>query len=74
MRSISLLIEVPEALHDALSEFLVSRPDWDQDRAMETALALFLLQNRSSSDSSNSGRKAARVYLDALFKSREGDV
>lgn len=62
--TISLLVEVPEALHDALSVFLELHPDWDQDRAMAAALGLFLTQNAGD-------RRAGRVYLDALFKSRE---
>lgn len=69
--TVSLLVEVPESLHNALSQFLEVRPDWDQDRAIEVALALFLLQNRSSNVGES--RATARVYLDAMFKSRQGD-
>jgi hypothetical protein len=41
---------------------LDSHPDWDQDRVFTAALSLFLLQN------GDCDRRAARVYLDSLFK------
>jgi hypothetical protein len=43
---ISLLVEIPEALHYSLGSFLESRPDWDQDRVFSAAISLFLLQSR----------------------------
>jgi hypothetical protein len=68
--SISLLIEVPEVLHDALSNYLELRPDWDQDRVFTAALSLFLLQNRGSdvAPEGSHQRQASRIYLDTLFK------
>jgi hypothetical protein len=60
--TVSILAEIPEELHESLKGYLESHPDWDQDRVFSAALSLFLLQN-SSSD-----RRAARVYLDALFR------
>jgi len=65
--TVSLLIEVPESLHSALSHFLEVHPNWDQDRAIAAALGLFLCQNTGD-------RQVARIYLDALFKSPQGDV
>lgn len=63
MRSmISILAEIPEELFDSLKNYLESHPDWDQDRVLAASLSLFLLQNGESD------RRAARVYLDALFK------
>ena len=63
MRSmISVLAEIPEELFDSLKGYLETHPDWDQDRVFAAALSLFLLQNAESD------RRAARVYLDSLFK------
>ncbi|MDX2100132.1 MAG: DUF2811 domain-containing protein [Leptolyngbyaceae cyanobacterium bins.59] len=59
--TVSILVEIPEALHDSLLTYLESHPDWDQDRLLTAALSLFLLQNRND-------RQAARIYLDSLFK------
>ena len=57
---ISLMIEVPESLHESLKNYLDSRPDWNQDRAITAALSLFLMQN-------NRDGNAARHYLNNLF-------
>jgi hypothetical protein len=48
---ISLMIEVPESLHQSLKIFLDRSPDWDQDRAMTAALSLFMMQQRVSQPS-----------------------
>lgn len=40
--SISIINEVPEALHDRLQAFLTSRPEWDSDRLTTAALTFFL--------------------------------
>ncbi len=70
--NVSLLVEIPEALHQTFLTFLDTRPDWDQDRVMSAALSLFLLQNRPTADRSNTRsdleRQTARIYLDSLFK------
>jgi len=59
---VSVLTEIPEELYESLQSYLESHPDWDQDRVLAAALSLFLLQN------GDSDRRAARVYLDTLFK------
>jgi hypothetical protein len=68
--SISLLVEIPEVLHESLGNYLEMRPDWDQDRVITAALSLFLLQNRGTESSPEKlhQRQATRIYLDALFK------
>lgn len=68
--TISLLIEVPEVLHDAMKNYLEMRPDWDQDRVFTAALSLFLLQNRGPECAPDTvhQRQASRIYLDTLFK------
>jgi predicted TPR repeat methyltransferase len=60
--TVSILAEIPEGLHEALRSYLDTHPDWDQDRVFAAALSLFLLQN------GDCDRRAARVYLDTLFK------
>jgi len=67
MDNISLFVELPEALHSSFQGFLDSRPDWDQDRVLSAALALFLLQNRPANDRTHD-RQTARIYLDSIFK------
>ncbi|NJN87501.1 MAG: DUF2811 domain-containing protein [Leptolyngbyaceae cyanobacterium SL_7_1] len=68
--TVSILAEIPEDLHESLKTYLENHPDWDQDRVFRAALSLFLLQNSTSetADTSRSYRRAARVYLDTLFK------
>ena len=72
--NISLLVEIPEALHQSFLTFLDTRPDWDQDRVMAAALSLFLLQNRPVSldrpapSRTDHERQTARIYLDSIFK------
>ncbi|MEM9116904.1 MAG: DUF2811 domain-containing protein [Cyanobacteria bacterium P01_F01_bin.56] len=60
-RPVSLLIEVPEPLHEALQDYLDAHPDWDQDRVFAAALSLFLMQNGSQS------RGVRSIYVDTLF-------
>ncbi|KKI99002.1 DUF2811 domain-containing protein [Prochlorothrix hollandica] len=60
--TISLVADIPEELFESLQSYLESHPDWDHDRVVAAALSLFLLQN------GNNDRRAARVYLDTLFK------
>lgn len=60
--TVSILADIPEDLQDALTSYLETHPDWDQDRVISAALSLFLMQYGQSD------RKTARVYLDSLFK------
>jgi hypothetical protein len=57
--NVSRCIELPESLDKALADYLDSRPDWDQDRAMQAALSLFLMQNGSG--------LATRTYMETMF-------
>jgi len=67
--TVSILSEIPEDLHESLRNYLKNHPDWDQDRVYRAALSLFLMQDEQSLENDNSAnyRKAARIYLDALF-------
>ncbi len=60
--TVSILAEIPEVLHESLTNYLETHPDWDQDRVFTAALSLFLLQNGKGD------HRASRVYLDTLFK------
>lgn len=63
-----LLIEIPEQLQAALTQYLESRPGWTSDRVVTAALAHFLMQNQPQSSSTLEHRQFARLYLDTLFK------
>lgn len=58
--TISILAEIPEDLHEALSGYLDTHTNWDQDRLFAAALSLFLLQN------SDYDRRPASVYVDSV--------
>ncbi len=47
--TIALMAELPETLHEALTQYVEKHPDWDQDRAIAAALSLFLRQGPSES-------------------------
>lgn len=68
--TVSMLVEIPEALHEILKYYLDTHPHWDQDRIITAALSLFLLQNGGCESSSGKvqHQQTVRVYLDALFK------
>ena len=58
---ISTNIEIPEDLYDALQGYIEQNPNWNQDRAMQVALSLFLMQNGTNEQTVNS------LYLESLF-------
>ena len=45
---ISLIVDLPEALHEGLKSYLDSHAEWDQDSAIAAAIALFLTQNSNN--------------------------
>lgn len=47
---ICLMVEIPEVLHGSVQQFLDARPDWDQERVMQAAVSLFLMQMTEVSD------------------------
>ena len=58
---ISLQVEVPEELHEALQDYLGTHTAWSQHRVFCAALSLFLMQNGTCD------RRINRLYLDSLF-------
>ena len=60
--TIALMAELPETLHEELTQYVERHPDWDQDRAIAAALSLFLRQGPAES-----GR-----YLGGYLGSYEG--
>ena len=42
--TIALMAELPETLHEELTQYVEKHPDWDQDQAIAAALSLFLRQ------------------------------
>lgn len=63
--SVSILAEIPEELHESLSNYLETHPNWDQDRVFAAALSMFLLQ---SGEKTKNYRYCARVYLENIFE------
>ena len=55
------MIEIPEALHVSIQDYLNTHELWSQERVMQAALSLFLMQNGSTQPHVN------RLYLDSLF-------
>ena len=58
---VTLMIPVPEELHQETQRFLDVHPSWSQERFFAAAIALFLMQNGSKN------RHVSRLYLDSLF-------
>ncbi len=59
--TVSLMIEIPEALHQSIQDYLNTHELWSQERVMQAALSLFLMQNGMNQPHVN------RLYLDSLF-------
>ncbi len=59
--TISLMVEIPEELHQSMQSYLETHELWSQERMMQAALSLFLLQNGVNQPHVNS------LYLDSLF-------
>lgn len=59
--TVSLMVEIPESLHLSIQDYLDTHDMWSQERMMQAALSLFLLQNGMSQPHINS------LYLDSLF-------
>ncbi|MEA5463323.1 DUF2811 domain-containing protein [Leptothoe sp. PORK10 BA2] len=59
--TVSLMIEIPEDLHLSIQDYLNTHELWSQERMMQAALSLFLMQNGVNQPSVNS------LYLDSLF-------
>ena len=61
--TVSLMVEVPESLHLSIQDYLNTHELWSQERVMQAALSLFLMQNGVNQPHVNS------LYLDSLFGS-----
>ncbi|MBX2866092.1 MAG: DUF2811 domain-containing protein [Leptolyngbyaceae cyanobacterium MAG.088] len=59
--TVSLMIEIPEPLHISIQEYLNTHELWSQERVMQAALSLFLMQNGENQPHVN------RLYIDSLF-------
>ena len=53
--------DFPEEISQHLQAFLTERPGWTQERILQSALSLFLLQNGVSD------RAVSQLYLQAMF-------
>ena len=59
--TVSLMVEIPETLHVSIQSYLDTHEMWSQERMMQAALSLFLLQSGVNHPNINS------LYLDSLF-------
>ena len=59
--AVSTVVEIPEELHQASQQYLATHEQWRQERMMQAALSLFLLQNVANQSEINS------LYFDSLF-------
>lgn len=59
--TVSLMIEIPETLHQSVQDYINTHELWSQERVMQAALSLFLMQNGANQPHVN------RLYLDSLF-------
>ena len=59
--TVGLMIEIPETLHYSIQDYLNTHELWSQERVMQAALSLFLMQNGANQPDVN------RLYLDSLF-------
>ncbi|MEL6230774.1 MAG: DUF2811 domain-containing protein [Cyanobacteria bacterium J06636_28] len=59
--TVSLMVEIPEDLYISIQDYLETHEMWSQERMMQAALSLFLLQNGVNKPHVNS------LYLDSLF-------
>lgn len=57
--------ELPTEITQHLQSFLLERPGWTQGRIMQSALALFLLQNGVND------RAVSQAYLQAMFPGQQ---
>lgn len=59
--TVSLMVEIPEILHISMQDYLATHDMWSQERIMQAALSLFLMQNGVNQPHIN------KLYLDSLF-------
>lgn len=59
--AITTEIEIPEDLFNAFQRYLDTHPKWDQNRGVQSALSLFLIQNGINDSRIN------ELYMDSLF-------
>ena len=65
--TVSTVVELPESLHLSVQEYLETHKYWDQERVMQAALSLFLMQNGVNNPGVN------RTYLETLFNYQVGE-
>lgn len=68
--SVSILTDIPEALHESLQDYLETHVTWDQDRVIVAALSRFLLENEKTQPNPTSQNyfTCARIYLETHFQ------
>ena len=57
---ITTVVNLAEPIRESVARYLDGHPDWDQDRLINAAVSLFLMQNSTD-------RRVAKTYLNAIF-------
>lgn len=60
--TVSIVVQIPEDLHDELQGWLELNTGWDPSRTATGAISLFLLQRNAPTN-----RAVSRHYLNTLF-------
>jgi hypothetical protein len=68
--SVSILTDIPEALHESLQDYLETHTTWDQDRVIVAALSRFLLENEKTqlNPTSQTYITCARIFLETQYQ------
>ena len=72
MSKVSVLIEIPEDLHEGVQNFLEQNIEWDVDRVHQNAIAQFLMHNAQPQKPNcmtfaRRYRRYCRLWLDSMF-------
>lgn len=63
--TVVVIDDLPDGLSAHLQSFLAQRPGWTQERVVQNALSLFLLQNGVND------RAVSRLYLQSMFEDHQ---
>ena len=66
--TVSTEVEIPEALHQSVADYIASHPGWCAERVWQAALSLFLMQNGVNE------AQVGSLYLDSLFGSTNDPI
>jgi hypothetical protein len=65
-QNVSAIADIPEALYEALNQFIEERGDWDRDRLFTAALCMFLIQQGKQNN-----QTVKTIYMEAYKNGRK---